>query len=118
MQRVYRSDLRCPHCGSNWMPKAGFSHGKQTYRCGECHHRHSPDGNRHYHPPQVKSQAWEMYGEGRSIAALSRALNLPGLTALAWIKKSPSGRGRVRAAGRGTPGGPGAGAVGGGHLFR
>ncbi len=25
MQRVYRSDLRCPHCGSNGMPKAGFS---------------------------------------------------------------------------------------------
>ena len=44
MQRVYRSDLRCPHCGSNWMPKAGFSHGKQTYRCGECHHRPSPEG--------------------------------------------------------------------------
>ena len=70
MQRVYRSDLRCPHCGSNWMPKAGFSHGKQTYRCGECHHRPSPDGNRHYPPPRVKSQAGEMYGEGMSIAAI------------------------------------------------
>ena len=111
MQRVYRSDLRCPHCGSNWMPKAGFSHGKQTYRCGERHHRTSPEGNRHYHPPQVKSQAWEMYGEGRSIAALSRALGLPELTALAWIKKSPSGRSRV-----GTEGGPGSGAWGGGHF--
>ena len=87
MQRVYRSDLRCPHCGSNWMPKAGFSHGKQTYRCGERHHRPSPEGNRHYPPPQVKSQAWEMYGEGMSIAALSRALNLPELTVLAGIKK-------------------------------
>ena len=87
MQRVYRSDLRCPHCGSNGMPKAGFSHGKQTYRCGECHHRHSPEGNRHYPPPQVKSQAWEMYGEGMSIAALSRALDLPELTVHTWIKK-------------------------------
>ena len=51
MQRVYRSARRCLHCGSNWIPKAGFSHGKQTCRCGECHHRPSPDGNRHYHPP-------------------------------------------------------------------
>ena len=49
MQRVYRSDRRCPHCGSNGMPQAGFSHGKQTYRCGERHHRPSPDDSRHYH---------------------------------------------------------------------
>ena len=51
MQRVYRSARRCPHCGSNGRPKAGFSHGKQTYRCGECRHHPSPEGNRHYHPP-------------------------------------------------------------------
>ena len=28
-----------------------------------------------------------MYGAGRSIAAIGRALGLPELTALAWIKK-------------------------------
>ena len=86
-QRAYRHDLRCPHCGSLWMPKAGFSRGKQTYRCGECHHRPSPEGNRHYHSPQGKGLAWELYGEGLSIAALSRVLGLTELTALAWIKK-------------------------------
>ena len=92
MQRVYRSDRRCPHCGSNGRPQAGFSRGKQTYRCGECHHRHNPEGNRHYPPPQVKSQAWEMYGAGMSIAAISRALGLSELTVLAWIKKGrPAG---------------------------
>ena len=37
MQRVYRSDLRCPPLRLELdAPKAGFSHGKQTYRCGEC----------------------------------------------------------------------------------
>ena len=87
VQRVYRPDRRCPHCGSHWMPKAGFSRGKQTYRCGECHHRPRPEGNRHYHAPQAKGQAWEMYGEGLSIAAISRVLGLPELTALTWIKK-------------------------------
>ena len=51
MQRVYRSAWHCSHCGSNGMPKAGFSRGKQTYRCGERHHCHRPEGNRHYHPP-------------------------------------------------------------------
>ena len=116
MQRVYCSDLRCPHCGSNGMPKAGFSHGKQTCRCGECHHRPSPESNRPYPPSQVKSPAWEMYGAGRSIAALSRALALPELTALAWIKKSPSSRSRTGTVDRGTGGGPGSGAGGGGHF--
>ena len=41
-QPVYRHDLRCPHCG--------HSRGKQTYRCGDCHYRFTPDGNRHYYP--------------------------------------------------------------------
>ena len=25
VQRIYRHDLRCPHCGSNWLPKDGCS---------------------------------------------------------------------------------------------
>ena len=116
VQRVYRPDRRCPHCGSHWMPKAGFSRGKQTYRCGECHHRPSPEGNRHCHSSQVKGQAWEMYGEGLSIAAIRRVLGLAELTAHTWIKKSPSSRGRTGALGRGAAGGAGSGAAGGGHL--
>ena len=95
MQRVYRSDQRCPHCGSNGRIQAGFSHGKPTYRCGERRHRHRLEGNRPYPPPQAKSRAGEMDGAGRSIAALSRALDLPELTALAGIKKSPAGRSRA-----------------------
>ena len=47
-QRAYRHDLRSPHCGSNWMPKYSTSRGKQTYRCGDCHYRYTPQGNRHY----------------------------------------------------------------------
>ena len=27
--RVYRDDLRCPHCGSSWMPKYGASRGSR-----------------------------------------------------------------------------------------
>ena len=38
MQRAYRDDMQCPHCGSNLLRKAGLSHGKQTYRRGECLH--------------------------------------------------------------------------------
>ena len=62
--RSYRHDIACPHCGSNWMRKDGHSRGKQTYRCGDCQHRHTPSGNRHYYPESVKRQAVAMYSGG------------------------------------------------------
>ena len=87
LQRAYCHAGRCLHCGSNRMPKAGFSRGEQTYCCGECQRRRpGPEGNRHGHSPQVKGQAREMYGDGISLAALSRALELPELTVDPWIK--------------------------------
>lgn len=91
MQRVYRHDLRCPHCGSNWTPKAGKSRGKQTYRCGDCHHRFTPEGNRHYYAEQVKRQALSMYGDGSSVSAIARVLGVKLGTVYSWVKKSPSG---------------------------
>ena len=60
-QRVYHHKLRCPHCGSNWTPKAGKSRNKQTYLCRDCHHRFTPEGNRHYYSEKVKGQALSMY---------------------------------------------------------
>ena len=88
-QRAYRHALRCPHCGSNWMPKYGTSRGKQTYRCGDCKHRYTPEGNRHYYPDAVKDQAVAMYLEGSSISALGRVLQGRLETVYSWIKKKP-----------------------------
>ena len=93
-QRAYRHDLRCPHCGSNWMPKYGTSRGKQTYRCGDCKHRYTPEGNRHYYSEQVKSQAARMYLEGSSISAIGRVLNVRLETVYSWIQKKPPRLGR------------------------
>ena len=89
--RTYRHDLRCPHCGSNWIPKDGHSRGKQTYRCRDCHYRFTPEGNRHYYPERVKKQAVEMYGEGSSLAAIGRVLGVLPETVYSWVKKSPLG---------------------------
>ncbi len=72
--RSCRDDLPRPHCGPNRLPKDGRSRGKQTCRCRLCHYRFTPDGNRHYYSEQVKEQAIAMYGEGISIAAISRVL--------------------------------------------
>ena len=113
VQRIYRHDLRCPHCGSNWLPKDGCSRGKQTYRCGDCHYRFTPGGNRSYYSEQVKSQALAMYLDGSSISAIGRVLHIKLGTVYAWVKKSPTGGGVGAAAGTATGGEVWAGA---GHL--
>lgn len=91
--RSYQHDIRCPHCGSNWMPKDGRSRGRQTYRCGECKYRHTPDGNRHYYPEKTVRQALDCYKEGMSVSAVARAMNINYVTVYTWVKKSPRGAG-------------------------
>lgn len=88
--KAYRDDIACPQCGSNWLPKAGFSRGKQTYRCGNCLYRFTPQGNRSYYPESVKRQVLKMYGEGMSMSAISRVMDVKLGTVFSWIKKSPS----------------------------
>ena len=90
-RRAYRHDMRCPHCGSNWMPKDGKSRGKQTYRCKDCHHRHTPDGNRHYYSDEVIKRTLAVYAEGGSAAAASRAMGIKEATVQSWVKKKPFG---------------------------
>ena len=98
-QRVYRDDLRCPHCGSNRTPKDGHSRGKQTpyqvrgrlYRCGQCRYRFTPEGNRSYYAEAVKTQAVRMYVAGVSVSVISRTLGVKGGTVYSWLKKSPDG---------------------------
>ena len=68
--------------------------GKQTYRCGHCKHRHTPEGNRHYYSEQVKGQAVGMYLEGSSIAAIGRVLGGRLETVYSWIQKKPLRLGR------------------------
>ena len=92
-QRVYRHDLRCPHCGSNWLPKYGRPRGKQAYRCGDCRYKFTPEGNRHYYSEEVKRRAMSMYGEGSSMSAIARVLGVKLGTVYSWVKKSPLGNG-------------------------
>ena len=87
-KRMYRHDLRCPHCGSNWLPKAGLSRGRQTYRCGDCLHRFVPEGNRHYYSEEFKLQAMDMYCEGSSISAISKVMGVKLGTVYSWVKKA------------------------------
>ena len=91
--RAYRHDMKCPHCGCNWLPKDGRSRGKQTYRCRDCNYRFTPDGNRQYYSEQFKRDAVAMYQEAGSIAAVARAKGVSPSGVLKWVKKSPLGVG-------------------------
>ena len=88
MQRAYRDDMQCRRCGSNRLSKAGLSRGKQTYRCGECLHRFTPESNRSYYPVAIKRQAIPMYAEGMGYSAISRVLGVKPETIYSWVKKA------------------------------
>ncbi len=34
--RKYRSDMLCPHCGSEWVSRNGYRDGKQRFECQQC----------------------------------------------------------------------------------
>ena len=101
--------LRFQRDAQIWTPR-----GKQTYRCGDCKHRYTPEGNRHYYSEAVKGQAVSMYPEGSRLSAIGRVLQGRLETVYSWIKKSRSspddfspgpGTASGGAAGRGSGGG-------------
>ena len=95
--RVYRHDVRCPECGSNWMPKDGTAKGRQVYHCGDCGRRAIPDAA--YQKPGAadNERALAMYQEGSSLSAVARIFGV-GVSVQAvsqWVKKggAPHGPG-------------------------
>lgn len=85
--RVYRQDVRCPECGSGWMPKAGTAKGRQVYRCGECQRYYTPDAA--YHRPSVadRERALAMYREGNSLRAVGQAFGVSATAVSQWVRK-------------------------------
>ena len=88
--RVYRHDVRCPDCGSNWMRKDGFSGGRQRYCCGDCQRRCLPDGAYRRPAPAVKERGLAMYTEGSSLSAIGRVLGYSAQAVSQWVKKGAS----------------------------
>ncbi len=93
-QRSYRHDVRCPHCGSNWIRKDGHTRGEQIYKCGECNRKHSAGAKRHHFSERVKEQAVEMCIEGMSLSAAARVVGASVPTVSGWVKKRGFRRGR------------------------
>ena len=88
--RVYRNDVRCPECGSGWMPKDGTSKGRQVYHCGDCGRRTIPDAA--YQRPSAadKERALAMYREGSSLTAIARIFGVSVQAVSKWVKKDAS----------------------------
>ena len=98
-KRIYRDDMQCPRCGSNWLPKYGHARGKQTYRCGQCGYHFTPAAKHPHHAPETRRLAEAMYVEGLGISAIGRVLGVNLETAYSWVKKSLLGWGFVASVG-------------------
>ena len=85
--RVYHHDVRCPECGSNWVPKDGISEGRQVYHCGDCERRTILDAA--YQRPSAADQerALAMYQEGSSLSAIARIFGGSVPAVIQWVKK-------------------------------
>ena len=85
--RAYRHDIRCRHCGSDWMPKDGHTRGRQVYKCGDCKRKYTADAAQPRFPEQVKLQAVQMCIEGASISAAARVVGASAASVSGWLKK-------------------------------
>ena len=86
-ERAYRHDIRCRHCGSNWMPKDGHTRGQQVHKCGDCKRTRMADAGRTRFPEQVKRQAVQIRIEGASISAAARVVGASAASVSGWVKK-------------------------------
>ena len=70
------------------MPKDGHSGDKQTYRCGDCKYRYTPDCNRHCYTEKTIRQALDCCKEGMSVSAVARAIEINCAAVCGWVKKA------------------------------
>ena len=98
--RVHRHDVRCPECGSNWMPKDGTSKGRQVYHCGDCECRTIPDAA-YQRPAAAQERALAMYQEGSSLSAIARIFGVSVQAVSQWVNKGGrAARSRMRRRGK------------------
>lgn len=92
--RIYRHDVRCRHCGSNWMPKDGRTRGQQVYKCGECKKKYVAAAAEHPRfSEHAKRQAVQMCAEGSSMSAAARIMGASVASVSRWIKEAERLRG-------------------------
>ena len=95
--RVYRHDVRCPECGSDWMPKDGASKGRQVYHCGDCGRRAIPAAANQRPGAADQERTLAMYQEGSSLSAIARIFGVSVPAVSQWVKREGrAARSRMR----------------------
>ena len=79
--------MKCYRCQSENSVKAGFTAGRQRYKCKECGCFYSVEKKSNSKTDEQKCLALQLYLEGLGFRAIGRVLNISYVTIFKWIKK-------------------------------
>lgn len=79
--------MKCYKCQSEDSVKAGFTAGKQRYKCKKCGCFYSVEKKSTTKTPEQKRLALQLYLEGLGFRAIGRVLNISYGTVFQWVKK-------------------------------
>lgn len=77
--------MHCAQCHSSSYCKAGFTKGKQRYKCKGCGYHFTNLHGRGY-PPELKLQALKLYTENVGIRSIGRLLGVDSATVVHWVR--------------------------------
>jgi LacI family transcriptional regulator len=78
----------CPHCRQdNGQVKAGYSNGKQRYKCSHCQRRYIPERRQPGYPEETRSRAIRLHAEGSKIRQIARELSVNHQTVTNWLRE-------------------------------
>jgi len=79
--------LNCPRCQGRNVRKAGFTKGKQRYKCKDCIYYYTVSQKSGSANIVQKRQALELYLEGLGFRSIARFLNFSHVSVYNWIKQ-------------------------------
>lgn len=78
--------LICKHCGASEYCKAGFSKGKQRYKCANCNKVFSLGDGRAKYSIEQKIKVIKLYTEGVGLRTIERAEGISTPLLIYWIR--------------------------------
>ena len=79
--------LSCKHCGEIIYKKAGFSKGKQRYKCKSCNKVFSEGDKRVKYSMEQKLKAIKLYTDGVGLRTIERAEGISTPLLIHWIRR-------------------------------
>ena len=79
--------MNCNRCYSKNYTKAGFTKGRQRYKCKDCSRYYSVEQKSTAVSKEKKRMALQMYLEGLGFNSIGRVLGVPHVSVLKWVRK-------------------------------